>query len=69
MTRERAFEAVPSRDLTPEQHAFAVGKHGGKCPLRMRTSRALKAAWLRGRTFAEHQRRGLRPLDTARRLA
>lgn len=51
----------PPSPLNPEQIAFRRGANGLPCTY---GNGRMRRAWLAGRTFAEHQRAGLRPLDT-----
>lgn len=56
--------AVPS-PLTPEQVAFKRGANGLPC---VYSAGHLRRAWSYGRRFAEQTAKGLRPLDTVRRV-
>ena len=64
----RVVEAAPSQ-MTAEQHAFAQGKRAAASGQRTNPYRnlSLRVAWDRGYLHESNTRRGLRPLDTARR--
>lgn len=53
----------PPSPLTPEQIAFRRGANGLPCTY---GNGSMRRAWAHGRTFGEHQRAGLRPIDTVR---
>ena len=62
---EQAIACKPSRALTPEQVAFKRGANGLPC---VYSAGHLRRAWTFGRRFAEQTAKGLRPLDTVRRV-
>ncbi len=53
----------PPSPPTPEQIAFRRGANGLPCTY---GNGRMRRAWMFGRRYAEHQRAGLRPLDTVR---
>lgn len=65
-----AIPLDPASRLTDEQKAFAHGKRSvtTERACRCRDCRTWARAWHRGHTYEANLRRGLLPLDTARRL-